>query len=695
MANIDEKILFLDKNAARGGIGTKESPFSCLSCAFSEAKKLLKEATAPTHVILEIAAGDYTISETLTLTGSDMPVRGSHLTLRGEKGTVISSLQEIPAASFSSEKAPLHTVTLSDGDGTPTRYRYLYVDGKLVTPPASSGTRVEDPDIRRQRYERSFDAKGREDYDAKAACKMYLDRALLAPIIGDKTTGILPVTDAELHTVSEWDYNIIHLAAIDLDDTVLYKIDDPKDAWFFFKQDGIIEGEEHVAVYLKPDEYARFAMPGGFPFRGRHYFIQNHLSFVTKENAFHRDGKSGVLTYYTEATPMEHTFAIPRLSRLFSLEEIDGVTFDGITFTGTDDYKLSEFGATCGQASCDARFHDYPSGAAIFGRHCKNLTVKNCFFHDLGCEGVSLRGRIEDLTVEGNVFRNIASSAIRSGAPTNRWDETAGNLRLTIRNNDIDEVATVYYASPAICMASTKDAILSHNTITNCSYSGFSVGWHWDETKIPRGERVNIDNVEISDNYIAAFATEMCDGGGIYVLGGNAPRDYHELFNFVKRNCVVYTKNTANGNGNLVCGIYFDGSSTNWHALDNVIVEQSCGAHPNDEGIEALDTRFVTRMQNRRSGSFYAYTQHHGTPAPDFNVLWESTHFLNARGADREEDMNDAFRELLCEERFCTEKNSVFVHGWEKIPATAETVIASAGCDARKCSLAWLQENKY
>ena len=44
MANIDEKILFLDKNAARGGIGTKESPFSCLSCAFSTAKKLLKEA---------------------------------------------------------------------------------------------------------------------------------------------------------------------------------------------------------------------------------------------------------------------------------------------------------------------------------------------------------------------------------------------------------------------------------------------------------------------------------------------------------------------------------------------------------------------------------------------------------------------------------------------------------------------------
>ena len=421
MANSIEKILYLDKTAAHCGNGAKDTPFSCLPCAFLAAKKLLREAKEPTHVILDIADGDYSLSETLTLRGSDMPIPGSHLTLRGHGNAVISSLKDIPADAFSAGKAPVYTAPLLESDGTPTRYRYLYVDGKLVTPAASSGQRVEDPDIRRQRYERTFDAKGREGADVKAECKMYLDRALLAPIIGDKTSGVLPVTDAELHTVSEWDYNIIHIAAIDLDDTVLYKIDDPEDAWFFFKQDGIVAGEEHVAVYLKPDEYAKFAMPGGFPFRGRHYFVQNHLSFVSKEADFHRDGKSGMLSYYTEGDISARTLSIPRLSRLFSLEKVDGVTFDTLTFTGTDDYKLSEFGATCGQASCDGRFHDYPNGAAIYGNHCKNLTVRNCLFHDLGCEGISLRGRVEDLTVSDCTFRRIASSAIRSGAPTNRW----------------------------------------------------------------------------------------------------------------------------------------------------------------------------------------------------------------------------------------------------------------------------------
>ena len=100
-------------------------------------------------------------------------------------------------------------------------------------------------------------------------------------------------------------------------------------------------------------------------------------------------------------------------------------------------------------------------------------------------------------------------------------------------------------------------------------------------------------------------------------------------------------------------------------------------------------------MQARRSGSYYCYTQHHGTPAPDFNVLWENTYLLNARGQTKEEELFEAFHGFLCEERFCTEKNTQFIHGWDAVPEVAEAVIARAGCDARKCSLATLKNNEY
>ena len=105
MANSIEKILYLDKTAAHCGNGAKDTPFSCLPCAFLAAKKLLREAKEPTHVILDIADGDYSLSETLTLRGSDMPIPGSHLTLRGHGNAVISSLKDIPADAFSAEKA--------------------------------------------------------------------------------------------------------------------------------------------------------------------------------------------------------------------------------------------------------------------------------------------------------------------------------------------------------------------------------------------------------------------------------------------------------------------------------------------------------------------------------------------------------------------------------------------------------------
>lgn len=695
-SSLSEKIIYVNKAASCGGNGTKEAPYACFSHAFAQAKALLSTADTPVHVIIDVKGGYYRIKKTLTLCGEDIKQEGSHLTIRGAGDVTLSSLEDIPAEKFkASEKEHIYTAKLEEPDGTPIRYRYLYVDDKIATLATSGGTKAEDPNTCRHRYEREFDAQGREGANPKAEGKMYLARRLLAPIIGDKTEGILPVTDVELHTVAEWDYDIIHIMAIDLDDTITYRVDDPKDAWFFFRLDGVVEGEEHVAVYLRPDEYARFAMPGGFPFRGRHYFLQNALAFVDSENEYYRDGKSGLLSYYTEGDITAHTYGIPRLARLFSFESVDGVTFEGITFTGTDDYKLSEFGATCGQASCDGRFHDYPNAAAIFGRSCRHLTVKDCTFRDLGCEGISLRGRIEDLLITRCTFQNLPSAAIRVGGPTCHWNAAAGNLRIEITDNDIDNVATVYYASPAICLASTKDALLSRNTITRCSYSGFSVGWCWDPTKIPRGERVNIDNVTISENYIAHFATEMCDGGAIYVLGGNAPNDYPELFNFVKRNCVVYTNDTANGNGNLVCGIYFDGSSSHWHALDNVIVEQSLGAHPDDAGIEHLPSRYTTRLQQRRSGSYYCYTQHHGTPAPDHYVLWENTYLLNARGKNREEELFEAFHGFLCEERNCIEKNTTFVHGWESIPDTAQAVIKNAGNAKRKCSLAELKKNQY
>ena len=209
MSSLPEKIIYVNKNAAKGGDGSAARPFACLEAGFRAAKVILAESTAQ-NVVLSLSAGHYALKNTLTLSGDEMNP-ASRLTLRGTVGTVISSLQKIKAEAFSPTETPnLYTAKLVEPDGTPTRYRYLYVDGKRARLAASGGTKVEDPTIRRQRFERTFDAKGREDADVKAECKMYLDRALLAPIIGDKTEGIIPVTEREFKAAANLIFMTLH-----------------------------------------------------------------------------------------------------------------------------------------------------------------------------------------------------------------------------------------------------------------------------------------------------------------------------------------------------------------------------------------------------------------------------------------------------------------------------------------------------
>ena len=72
ISEIPEKIIYLDKNAPQDGDGTKAAPYRCFSCAFDAAKRLLSSLTEPAHVILNVAGGEYSIRQTLTLTGEDM-----------------------------------------------------------------------------------------------------------------------------------------------------------------------------------------------------------------------------------------------------------------------------------------------------------------------------------------------------------------------------------------------------------------------------------------------------------------------------------------------------------------------------------------------------------------------------------------------------------------------------------------------
>ena len=162
------------------------------------------------------------------------------------------------------------------------------------------------------------------------------------------------------------------------------------------------------------------------------------------------------------------------------------------------------------------------------------MTVSHCIFDNLGCEGINMKGRLEYIVVEYNRFFDIGSTALRMADKNANWNETTGLLNVEIMENYFNNSAWSIRQAPATQFGSAKNFQMGYNTITYCSYTAISIGWRWSSAEWDFGEKVNLENVEIYNNYIAHFMTDEKDGGAIYTLGGNAYPGYEEYFSLQK-----------------------------------------------------------------------------------------------------------------------------------------------------------------
>jgi len=283
--------------------------------------------------------------------------------------------------------------------------------------------------------------------------------------------------------------------------------------------------------------------------------------------------------------------------------------------------------------------------------------------------------------VDGNTFRNIGAAAIRIGGNTSTWDPgIAGNLRVTATNNYLNNIATEYHQSSAFQLASCKDCTLMNNTVRNTSYTAFSIGWRWSTVSWQRGDAINLDNMEIAYNYITDFMTELADGGAIYMLGGNATIEDESYFNFIHHNYIVFSKISGNGLGGMICGIYFDGSCTNWHCYQNVVVEQSYGAHAKETYYEdyGLDADTRDQLVKRRNGSTFIYIQHISSQLT-YNILCENNYVLNVRETDPDKQLREVYKTYVVKSRNIKESGTRYIRDLNRIPSTVEGIIVSAG----------------
>ena len=496
----------------------------------------------------------------------------------------------------------------------------------------------------------------------------------------------------ELHHTCQWNYNIVHLTGVDYTDYVEVVTDA-----------GV---EKHIAIYMNMDEYNYFSINTGYSTADRYVHMKNAYGYLDENNEYFYDVTVGKLYYYSDTDISDFDFERATLDNVFIFRNVEGLTFDNVQFTGTDDLHLSEFGYTGGLSGMSSRYtnlmglkNSFQDRAALYLENCSGVTIQSCRFYDLACEGVNVTGWSVDYVVDSNSFENIGSAALRMGLHTtghsdghgSSWFEgIAGNRNVTVTNNYFGNIATEYYV-PALMITKLEDGVISHNTITDCSYTAISVGWDWGinySDSFDHENKVNCRNVDISYNYITNFMTEMGDGGAIYMPVWNGAENNTDFYmNTVHHNYILFSKTTGDGMGKMVVGIYFDASTSNWYCYENVVVEQSYGAVSTETEYDAygVDEEEAKLKELRRKGSYYIYLQHIDDQET-YNILVQNNYILNVRSEEAAAQHTEVYKNYFSvkdavEGRNLIESGTVYVVGLRGVPYEAMDIVSSAGCE--------------
>ena len=511
--------------------------------AIDKTKALLAKK-GDVEITLSLAGGAYNLDEAIVLDAAEsVGEKRLRMIGGGRIKPVFSAMTAIPTENFKKvEGKPYYVCQLEKAaDGQYPNIRAFYANGKIA-------------DVARTSEYRSclpFERDGVQWMPRQQDWGTTYDHRLYVPVEAVEEAGIPNCAGAELHIRVEWEFKIFHIDYIDMEDTYVNA-----------------DGKKFVAMQLVKNE-SKFGN-GGLGVHSRVFFICNTTSVLTTPGQYAYERAEGKIYYYPVGDIKDCTFGIGKQTSLFSFKNFESVTLRGITFTGVEDEILTATGYyAAGQAGSWGVFPEiFPHAGAVKVYNINEMDVDACNFTDLPCDGISMVGVLNNVTIHNSRFTNVGASAIRVGRPKD-YSETDQINNIRIENNFLDNIGFTYENSCSIIVTKVRDGKLNHNTVLRSSYSAFSLGWKWNVGDWEYGEKVNLENVEVAYNYIKSFVMNMRDGGGIYTLGGNVKVDYAPVINTLHDNYVIEDEYTCPEDG-FFGALYHDGASSNWHTYENI-----------------------------------------------------------------------------------------------------------------------------
>jgi hypothetical protein len=215
------------------------------------------------------------------------------------------------------------------------------------------------------------------------------------------------------------------------------------------------------------------------------------------------------------------------------------------------------YACTAGSAGCSLGTSGEGPGA-VRVTSGKDLTFTDCEFSHIGSPyALAITGASKFVTVTGSTFIDLSGGFLKLGSvgkdndsnDTSTWDEF-----FSVTHNTASDQAIEYAGAPGYFGGFIFSADISHNTVSDAGYSGFSQGWGWGGTHAP-----GYGNVTISYNRIFNVMTKAKDGGGIYVNGYTSDKYTN-----------VMSNNWVDHDMHVFAVYYLDNGASHWHVTQNV-----------------------------------------------------------------------------------------------------------------------------
>lgn len=307
------------------------------------------------------------------------------------------------------------------------------------------------------------------------------------------------------------------------------------------------------------------------PQRGTRYFLYDFRAALDTVGEWYMDYTNGNLYYIRlPEEDMNSAFCVvPTVRRLINFtghpgREVENISFSNICFSMSK-FDVPRAGLYPFQAAADV-------GAAIELHYAKNISFTDCEITHCGSYAIWIDRGSSNCTVRGCYIYDMGAGGIKIGSPVSPTDFSSVARGNIIDNNIIREGGKEIASGVGIHIMHAADNSITHNDISDFSYSGISMGWKW-------GYGTNAaSNNTIAYNHIYNIGKgELSDMGGIYTLGEGTG-------NSITGNVIHDITSDSYGGW----GIYTDEGSSYISIKDNLVYRCHDGAFHQHYGKENI-----------------------------------------------------------------------------------------------------------